>query len=751
MVVAIARTDEYAFRGDDVRYLAPSSSFSAQYSVRSCVRSMFDDITSRTTTTTTTRGRRGTTTALTKKKDEEEDNDEREEGESGVAYLQNPESVDSPKWYEFVLNADRARKVGLRIVLESVNRGDFSEKRCDDSIREDLQSTEILDDVVQCLFALEAWTDGILPELLVRIERKRREMMTQYLAKSKLLLHVGQLQSSILGVLEIAVFESSCSVGKSLSESNLLDLLDFCVERLEGVNNMKCEGEKWTWNDSDNGEYFSRAMSCLSILRSACDRVSELPLSVIARLVSKHKIHSHLLPTLLLKTPWLQEGEEKVFNDGQWINAKTLSHMPKPEAQVWLCLRALLAEPVCSGRHDYFDPTFERSLTDLKSKLLDCSGRSRLIDQIPQLGGDGLQRAILYHLHEIQRNRRARVETTLCDTHVLTKNMNAMKGKDMNAGDSSQDKSTKNGAFTLIHPIQPPSFRLTVHKKAKERASHWVDGFMSRHSENFDVYATRVRREVFNMFDEDYDVLDNWESFTNTNDTIIIPKKSSTYTVRVQFLLNDNEEYIARNGHRQELLYTFDTNDTDCRLPDANVTLLQNKGAENTNDTSKLVRGERFKCNYLGEGEEETIADDRRPKQHRPCSRSSTRWFSNPRYVRVSVENTSTTDITTSTKEKTVPLKITDLSQALDKGDDEKRRRSTKGGGFFWIACGSLRADTFCVQIRLQCKRVAPSHDRDFTGRSKEEKEEEEGEQSVFFSYDCRIARVVCCLLDDRK
>ena len=157
----------------------------------------------------------------------------------------------------------------------------------------------------------------------------------------------------------------------------------------------------------------------------------------------KHKFIHLLLPTLLLKTPWLQEGEEKVFNDGQWINAKTLSHMPKPEAQVWLCLRALLAEPVCSGRHDYFDPTFERSLTDLKSKLLDCSGRSRLIDQIPQLGGDGLQRAILYHLHEIQRNRRTRVETTLCDMHVLTKNMNAMKGKDMNAGDSSQDKAQK--------------------------------------------------------------------------------------------------------------------------------------------------------------------------------------------------------------------------------------------------------------------------------------------------------------------
>ena len=91
-----------------------------------------------------------------------------------------------------------------------------------------------------------------------------------------------------------------------------------------------------------------------------------------------------------------------------------------------------------------------------------------------------------------------------------------------------------------------------------------------------------------------------------------------------------------------------------------------------------------------------------------------------------------------------------DLSQALDKGDDEKEDAVPKEEAF-WIACGSLRADTFCVQIRLQCKRIAPSHDRDFTGRSKEEKEEEEGEQSAFFSYDCRIARVVCCLLDDRK
>ena len=155
-----------------------------------------------------------------------------------------------------MLNADRARKAGLRLFWKMRIEEDFSEKRCDDSVREDAQSTgEILDDVVRCLFALEAWKDDVLPELLVRIERKRKEMMTQYLAKSKLLLHVGQLQSSILGVLEIAVFDSSCSVGKSLSESNLLDLVDYCVERLEALNNVKCPRRKVDsiGMNSDNG------------------------------------------------------------------------------------------------------------------------------------------------------------------------------------------------------------------------------------------------------------------------------------------------------------------------------------------------------------------------------------------------------------------------------------------------------------------------------------------------------------------
>jgi hypothetical protein len=134
-----------------------------------------------------------------------------------------------------------------------------------------------------------------------------------------------------------------------------------------------------------------------------------------------------LLPTLLSKVPWFRKEEQKVLNDGRWISAKSLVKMPKPEAQVWLCLRALLSEPVCSGRHDYHDSTFERSLIVLKSKLLGSNGNSRLIDQISQLGGNGLQRAILYHLHEIQRNKRADVETTLFDAHVLTRNMNAMK------------------------------------------------------------------------------------------------------------------------------------------------------------------------------------------------------------------------------------------------------------------------------------------------------------------------------------
>ena len=58
------------------------------------------------------------------------------------------------------------------------------------------------------------------------------------------------------------------------------------------------------------------------------------------------------------------------------------------------------------------------------------------------------------------------------------------------------------------------------------------------------------------MFDEEYDVLDNIKSIaTNTNDDLSEPQTSSAYTVRVQFLHNDNEE---ERMVQQELLYAFD-------------------------------------------------------------------------------------------------------------------------------------------------------------------------------------------------
>jgi len=714
-MVVIARTDEYAaFHGDDdsLHFSSSISTTRNLRSVRSCIRALFL----------------------------------REEKEEALipAYLQNPENVDSPEWHEFVSSADRARKAALRVVFESANGREKvkgSERVCGDDacVEDDAQSTEsILDDAVRCLFALEAWTGEVLPALSARIEQEGGEAMTtRYLARSKLLLHSSQLQSSILGVLEIAVFDSACSVGKNLLESNVLDLVDYCVERLESLNNTNDRGEQQSARliDSENNdEDLCHTMSCLSILRSVCDSVSALPLSVIARLISKHKIHSHLLPTLLSKAPWFRGEDRKVFNDGRWISGDSLSHMPKPEAQVWLCLRALLAEPACSGRHDYHDSTFERSLVDLKSKLLGSTGSSRLIDQIPQLGGDGLQRAIVYHLHEIQRNKRAEVETTLCNAHILTRNMNAMKKGEETCTleNSTNEKGTrKKNAFTLIQPIQPPSFRTTVREEAKEHATRWVDAFISRHSENFDVYAARVRQEVLTMFnEEEYDVFDNIKSVTtDTNVVHSMPQTTNAHTVCVQFLNNDNEE---EHMEQHELLYTFDADDEDCRLPDADVVLSQDRDTrENINNVNtKYIRGERFKCTYAGEG----------------YPVSSPVWFSNPRYVCVSLRrnnknnDTATTADALKTQTIVVPLRITDLSRALDESD----KNGIKGEGTFWIACGSLRADSFCVQLRLKCKRTARRYcfDDDTEG----EEERENIDDSLFFSYDVTVARAVCCL-----
>ena len=335
--------------------------------------------------------------------------------------------------------------------------------------------------------------------------------------------------------------------------------------------------------------------------------------------------------------------------------------------------------------------------------------------------------------------------------------MNAMKKSEETCAseNSKHEKETqKRSAFTLIQPIQSTSFRQTVHEKAKEDATRWVDAFVSRHSENFDVYSARVRQEVLNMFDEEYDVLDNIKSIaTNTNDDLSEPQTSSAHTVRVQFLHNDNEE---ERMVQQELLYAFDARDADCLLPDADVVLSQKKDAGKSIDgTTGYVRGERFKCAYAGEedrGKETLPDDDAQSKQRRLCSRSSSRWFSNPRYVRVSVErnddgNDAVTTSTTTLK-TVLPLKVTDLSRALDESD----RNDTKGGGSLWIACGSLRADTFCVQMRLKCRRPGArrvlcggdSHPQSF---SYDDDNCDDGERNAFFSYDISVARVVCCLM----
>ena len=243
--------------------------------------------------------------------------------------------------------------------------------------------------------------------------------------------------------------------------------------------------------------------------------------------------------------------------------------------------------------------------------------------------------------------------------------------------------------------------------------------------------------------EEEYDVFDNIKSVTtDTNVFHSMPQTTNAHTVCVQFLNNDNEE---ERMEQHELLYTFDADDEDCCLPDADVVLSQERDTrENINNVNKkYIRGERFKCTYAGEG----------------YPVSSPVWFSNPCYVRVSLQRNNKNNDTTTTADvlKTqtivVPLRITDLSRALDESD----KNGIKGEGTFWIACGSLRADSFCVQLRLKCKRTAqrprghhpqssPSRRYCFDDDTEGEEERENLDDSLFFSYDVTVARAVCCL-----
>jgi hypothetical protein len=700
-------------------------------------------------------------------------------------------SVDSELWYEQLIAIERLRAIALDKVLSNDDdeKNDSSSSSKNDIVAS-MTSKHVNELVISC-FVFDGWKLETKPKLTATetllSSNKSLSSSSIRLAISTLCLQERRFERAIFGLLEIVFYERTCL--RNLREENMNDLLDFCVERLERVKvlsfldtNDYDNNENDDDDDDDDGQNFAKAMSCLSIIRHVCDRISEIPLSAIANLVSKHKIHSHLLPSLLQRRPWCRmdsKKNKKIFNDGEWIEPN--GHLPKPEAQVWLCLRALLAEPVCSGRHDYFDATFEQSLIELKDMLINNSS-SRLIDQIPQLGGDGLQRAVLYHLHEMRVNKRDEVETNLFDKHVLTKNLNAMKG-DSNKSSSSQQNdlfdsvheerqeqqinerkdqlpttmlnitnnnnnnrnrntfehssNKKEFKFSFIQPILSKSFRESARINARDNATAWVNDFIAKCTEDFDKYAARVREQVLTMFDDSNYYDDNVinaavkmnppEKNTAKNDS-----SSSSYTVRVQFSKDVENDDDNDNNENNELMFTFNrnaTNDQNQQRLSSDVTILKK-------DTNTLVRGERYQCVPLSDGH----------------SRHRLRWFSNPRYVKVTLispssslsldKNNETSSSSSTFASINSSIKTTEISKALDSIDDDddasqNNDNKKRNKGSFWMTIGSLSKHAFAVQIQLKCRHRS---------RSLLAAKEEEVEEEDFFAFDLSLKTLACTL-----
>ncbi|EOD24555.1 hypothetical protein EMIHUDRAFT_64844, partial [Emiliania huxleyi CCMP1516] len=134
----------------------------------------------------------------------------------------------------------------------------------------------------------------------------------------------------------------------------------------------------------------STALYALSLVRFLAEQLGKLPLGVATRLLDTYDIMMLLCPLLEAK-PWEHRGDDgtlRRFVQGQWVVCSEADRrcMAKSEAQVWLTIYALMAEP--EVRRKYELNTF-RKTTLLRIRAFLHEGT---VDQLPLLAE--LQRAL---------------------------------------------------------------------------------------------------------------------------------------------------------------------------------------------------------------------------------------------------------------------------------------------------------------------------------------------------------------------
>lgn len=244
--------------------------------------------------------------------------------------------------------------------------------RRDEYVVESFTSLDRLPVLVNDLLVAELWRERVLPELSSALDSSRT------LVRPSLVLYH---ETVLVNMLELFLFspDACASLGDSA-----LDLAAYCHRRLlDSVSKEKsadrCPRELRDMRDKSS---FVCQMAALSILRFLTDAPQRLPLGFASQVLETDDVLP-VLVELLARHPWRKDGE--VWEDGAWTKVAPPGgsdegeKVCKPEAQLWLTLNNLMADPTFRAKSKW---SSSRKESVLRAKRF---LRDDIIDQIPVL------------------------------------------------------------------------------------------------------------------------------------------------------------------------------------------------------------------------------------------------------------------------------------------------------------------------------------------------------------------------------
>jgi len=225
--------------------------------------------------------------------------------------------------------------------------------------------------LIHHLLTLEAYAHHVTPHIVSRVSKGGKGGVS-----GSLRLYLVLYQQPVLcNLLECLLYHSSLLTH---SDESLVELVDYCVRKVRILVD-------WTHEDGEAGEEeeeseevrmrrqmrqldFSSAACCLVVLRYVTDRLADLPLALVNRLIHTHDLLLTVIP-LLQSKPFTRQRTQHTkatkptksqlvtekYVDQQWtaVAAADLSLMTKLEGQMWLLVYNLLLSPSVRSAYSY--------------------------------------------------------------------------------------------------------------------------------------------------------------------------------------------------------------------------------------------------------------------------------------------------------------------------------------------------------------------------------------------------------------